>query len=219
MSGPADGELWEVYFDPADARILAHDERFHALLAFARSVNVIRVSLEDLSRDLNARRPEDRRRHSESLFRSASVLNEVKIAGERLGRWYRPLPEYSALIAVWKGDPLARPPLDRMIDIRDMAVAHFDPQMFAEALARETDVGRLRWASGQGRAMGAFYYELANDLVISYALGYSATEAEYWRKFNGLVDAWSALLMQIHEAAAMLIAAVTKSMGARVRRL
>lgn len=219
MTAPADGELWEVYFAPEAAKALLPDERFHALLAFARSMNVVRFAMEDLSRNLDAKRPEDRRRHSESLFRSASVLNEIKIAGERLGRWYRDLPEYAVLSAVWSGDPLARPPLNTIKDIRDMAVAHFDPQIFSRALAREPDVGRLRWASGQGQSMGALYYELANDLVINYALGYSATEGEYWRKFNELIDAWSELLSRVHEAGAKLIAGVTKGMGARVAKL
>src|SRR4051812_49189012 len=115
-------EYWEVYFPADTARDLASQPSFHALLAFARAMNVVRFGLEDLTRDLDATRPADRRRFAGTLFHIGGQLNEIRTASNRLGQWYRDLSAYATLAEVWKGDPLGKPPLNALIAVRNTAV-------------------------------------------------------------------------------------------------
>src|SRR5947209_2388172 len=95
-------EHWEVYFPAEISRELAAQPSFHALLAFARAMNVVRFSLEDLTRELDASRPADRRRFTCTVFQVGGLLNDIRIAFNRLGQWYRELPAYALVAEIWK---------------------------------------------------------------------------------------------------------------------
>jgi hypothetical protein len=216
---PNKSERWQVFFTDDVSRALASKPEFHALLAFARAMNVVRFTLENLTRPFDGKIPAHRRRLASSAFLAGGLLNEIRISGNRLGEWYRELPEYSALADVWKGDPLGSPPLNSLIKLRDTGVAHFDPGPFRTVLEKEEVIEGFRWAEGRGPHMGEFYYELADDLLVTFLLSgpdsKEATEAqieEFWTAFSGL-------LIRLHATGARLISAITRRLGADVRRV
>lgn len=214
MSNSNDEGRFRVFFPSAVAQALVNEPRFHALLAFARAMNVIRTAMEVLSRDSDASLPEDRRRHAAAFFLVGGLLADIQIAGNRLGQWYRDLPAYAVLAEVWKGDPLGHPPLNALKSLRDTAVAHFSPEPYAAVLAVQTEIGELRWANGAGPASGKFYYEFADELALHFVLGAVADEGEFWTKYQRLSDALLDVLIPLHNAGGKLIATATRIEGA-----
>jgi hypothetical protein len=219
VNQPGDLDRWQVYFPLSVSRELSAEPSFHALLAFARAMNVVRFALEDLARDFDATVPANRRRLAGTLFLVGGLLNEIRISSNRLGQWYRDVPEYAELSAVWKSDPLSAPPLKGLIKIRNAALAHFDVEPFATLLSHEIVHQEFRWAEGRGPAMGELYYELADDLVLNILVGPVNSPDEFRVRAEDMLQAFKAILLNLHKAGAHLISAVTRRLGAEVRRV
>jgi hypothetical protein len=210
--------LWRVVLPPTATAKAINDPSFHALVAFARAMNVVRFCMEGIVEDLDPKRPADRRRRFGCMFMAGASLNDIRITSNSLGQWFGTLPAYAKLAAIWKGDPLGKPPLNALIKARDKAFAHFDPELPKTVFARETEIGELRWASGQGPARGNFYYELADEVTLHYILGEVQSEEEYVAKFDALLTALTETLLPLHHAGTELISEATRQLGARALR-
>ncbi|CAG0977210.1 hypothetical protein GPROT1_02015 [Gammaproteobacteria bacterium] len=207
----------EGIFVSADRwRELRGDPAFVELMRLARVANALSLFYPPILASLEDQSPRARRERFAAMFYAAALLHEGLHTAQGLGRYFRDLPQYKDEFAAIFDDPVVRSYRSEVLDrIRDELVFHVDRDALAAGIQQFPEGETLIATFPEGDwSQGQVYFDLADDAVLGYLFGHSATEAEFSARVVELLERVTELFNRFMRAAHRLVPAALIHMGA-----
>jgi len=185
-----DGD-WRLWLAPSAFVTLRDSGELHLALLLARMIDALRFGMSAAveSRD-KATAHGDQQRHSFISY-TASVLNEIEDWRKSHHHEIEAFPPFAEALAAMDAvtvEPTLRAAMGRL---RNKIVSHFDSQPFESVIASFSADG-FHFAEGKGNRLLAESNDLANAVVLVYALQIEPDLEGFYERTMALMDAVAA---------------------------
>ena len=161
---------WEVGIRRKDFATLRERPEFHALVALARQVNLLRYTQGSILGGEGKTSPFAKRQSLNSMFLTCSVLFECYRLVPELARHFRGAPEFVEL-QEWRSDKLVGRYIEQHCEpVRNKATFHVDWDFIGERL-RALDPPFVVFMSSRGKVAGLNAYDLADFVAVQTLVG------------------------------------------------
>jgi hypothetical protein len=209
----------QIFAPEADWPRIRDEPRFLELMRLARVANSLALAYKPLMVPVEDQSPEARRERFVGLFYAAGLLWEGLRTAESLGKWFRDLPQFQQGFGELFKDPDVRTLRTTLLDpIRNQVVFHFDRDAVALGLARLPmhDVVVATYP-GTGPSFRETYFDVADNAVLNFLFGDSASDDEYLRRLSDFMLGVGTLLQRYQMASHRLVAAGLVQLGCKRR--
>jgi hypothetical protein len=194
------------------------DPRFIEIMRLARATNALGLAYGPLAHSLVNQSPSARRERFAAFVYVAALLKEALDTAQSLGKWFRETVQYQEGFGALLRDPAVRQLRSNDLDsLRDKLVFHFDRDAIAKGLGTFPLHGDVRILSypDDGPKFGETYFDAADDAVLGFLFGDSASDEEYYAKIEAFMGQVSDLLHSYIKSSHSIIAIALLQLGCR----
>lgn len=208
---------WRVVCDEERFNELREDDRFVALLTLGRATNAIRFyhhAYLDAAEDDS---PAGKRQRLNAFMFLGAALREALRYSQTLGRHFADSPGFECFRKLLGSNETQAYQNGILRHLRNKVTAHFEEQITRETLS-SLDFGDPRLACGEGKTVGASYYDLADEVAVHSVLVVDAEEPRSWDELEELMKQTRDISIEFGKCADRLIGEVGRRMGWQLER-
>ena len=194
------------------------DPRFVEIMRLARATNALGLAYGPLAHTLVDQSPSARRERFAAFVYVAALLKEALDTAQSLGKWFRDTEQYKEGFGALLKNPAVQQLRSNDLDsLRDKLVFHFDRDAISKGLGTFPLHGDVRILSypDDGPRFGETYFDAADDAVLGFLFGDSASEQEYYAKIEAFMGQVTDLLQAYIQSSHRIIAIGLLQLGCK----